>query len=162
MTERKPATVSFGDWVENQIRRAERDGAFAGLPGAGKPLELPDHQVDSMMAWVAKKLHDEAADPAAFLPPQILIAREVEQIPEHIGRYRTEAEVRAYLDDLNERIIAIWALPPSGPAMRTKLVKPEDIVASWRAWRESVAADSVRASVAVEPAPPRRRRFWRR
>ncbi|WNI16501.1 DnaJ family domain-containing protein [Actinacidiphila sp. ITFR-21] len=38
MTERKPPGVSFESWTDKQIREAEARGAFADLPGVGKPL----------------------------------------------------------------------------------------------------------------------------
>jgi hypothetical protein len=41
MTERKPPGMSFESWVDKQIREATERGEFDGLPGAGKPIDLP-------------------------------------------------------------------------------------------------------------------------
>ena len=38
MTRRKPPGLSYRSWVDEQIRDAERRGAFDNLPGKGKPL----------------------------------------------------------------------------------------------------------------------------
>ena len=40
MTERKPQSMSFKSWIDQQIADAEKRGVFDNLPGAGKPLEL--------------------------------------------------------------------------------------------------------------------------
>ena len=40
MTERKPQSMSFTSWIDQQIADAEKRGVFDNLPGAGKPLNL--------------------------------------------------------------------------------------------------------------------------
>src|SRR6476469_9056916 len=55
VTTRKPARMSFPDWVEQQIRAAEHEGAFDNLPGKGKPIPGLGAPRDDM-AWIANKL----------------------------------------------------------------------------------------------------------
>jgi hypothetical protein len=38
MTERKPAGITVGSWIDQQISEATERGAFDNLPGAGQPL----------------------------------------------------------------------------------------------------------------------------
>ena len=48
MTTRKPPGLPWEDYLTRQIREAEAEGAFANLPGAGKPIEGLDGPYDEM------------------------------------------------------------------------------------------------------------------
>ena len=61
MTQRKPPNVSVPDWVERQIRTAQAQGAFANLPGAGKPIPDLDRPQPEL-AWIAGYLRREDVD----------------------------------------------------------------------------------------------------
>jgi hypothetical protein len=154
MTERKPHSMSINDWVEGQIRRADAEGAFDNLPGAGRPLVGLDTEQDPL-TWVVNKLRREQVDLTSVLPPQLALAREAELVPERVRTMASEAAVRGYLDDLNARISHAHAWPPEGPPMRTKLVKVEPILEQWREYRASLAA-AVRPTVVGEPRQRRR------
>ena len=65
MTDRKPAGVGFGTWVERQIREAAERGEFDNLPGAGKPIADLDKPHDELW-WVKDKLRREQL---SYLPP---------------------------------------------------------------------------------------------
>ena len=148
--------MSINDWVEGQIRRADAEGAFEDLPGKGRPLAGLDRELDPM-TWVVEKLRAERFDLATVLPPQLALAREAELVPDKIRTMRTQAAVRAYLEDLNQRIRLAHARPAEGPPMRTKLIKLEPVLAQWRQYRASLTPP------APEPAPePPRRRLFRR
>lgn len=156
MTERKPARLSFPDWVEGQIRAAESSGAFDNLPGKGKPIPGLGRPRDDM-AWIAQKLRSENVDVAEVLPPALALAREVERLPDRVRPLRSERQVREVVDNLNARIRAALLAPQDGPPMRVGRVDADAVVAQWQAERPQ----PVRPLQA--PAPPAaRRRWWRR
>jgi hypothetical protein len=153
---RKPPTMTFPGWVEHQVRRAEAEGAFDDLPGAGRPIPDLDRQHDDL-AWLAGYLRREDVDVVEVLPPALQLAKEVERLQERLAGIASESRVRAVIADLNERIDAAYARPQVGPPLRVKKVRVDDAVEQWRAARP--------APVPVAPAPepaPRRRRWWRR
>jgi hypothetical protein len=162
MTTRKPPHLSFPDWVDHQIRTAEAEGAFDNLPGAGKPIPDIDRPQDDL-AWVAKYLRRENnGNVTEVLPPALALAKEVEVLPQSLAKERSEARVRAMIDDLNDRISRAHAQPQVGPPFRVKIVKVEDTVQQWRASRAAA-----QTPVAASPAPPAtiadpRRRWFRR
>lgn len=153
MTERKPPTVSFESWVERQVREARERGAFDDLPGAGKPLPRTS---DDALAWVRDKARREDLPVSAMLPPALAVAREAEDLPARLARERSEARVRALVEDLDARIDAARRGPQIGPPVRTARLDVEAVVAQWRA---------ARPVDPLPPAPPPAsapRRWWRR
>lgn len=160
MTSRKPSSMSVPDWIEHQIRSAQAEGAFENLPGAGKPipgLGRPQHELE----WLANYLRRENADAVSVLPPALAIAKEVELLPQRLVAERSEAKVRAIIDELNTRIDKAHAAPQVGPPFRVKRVPVEATVVQWRADRDEIeAAAAARATAAPpEPAASRRRGF---
>ena len=139
MTDRKPPTMSFPDWVEHQIRAAERAGAFENLPGAGKPIPDIDRPRDDM-DWVAGMLRRENVDVASVLPPALALAKEVEVLPERLAKHRSEAAVRHVVEDLNKRIRHAQLQPQVGPPFRVRTVNVDEAVRRWRADLDSPAA----------------------
>jgi hypothetical protein len=156
VTQRKPSSSSFPDWVEHQIRTAQADGSFDNLPGKGKPIpgiDEPQHE----LSWVANYLRREDADVAGLLPPALALAKEVEVLPERLARERSESRVRGIVEDLNERIRAAHRAPQAGPPMRVTMVNVDHAVAQWRAARPAVRTDPP----AAPPAPAKRSRLAR-
>jgi len=161
MTDRKPPTVSFPDFVEAQIREAERRGAFENLAGAGKPipgLDRPTGDLD----WIVGKLRRENVDIAAVLPPALALAKEVEVLRERLARERSEARVRELVDDLNRRIRNAQLRPQAGPPMRVRAVNLDRVVEQWREDRAAMTPAPAPAPAPPPPGPARRRRFLRR
>ncbi|MFB8117970.1 DUF1992 domain-containing protein [Streptomyces sp. NPDC055962] len=74
MTERKPAGVSFETWADRQIREAEEQGSFAGLPGAGKPISGLEKPYDAMW-WIKAKTEREGL---SALPPTLALRKAAE------------------------------------------------------------------------------------
>ncbi|MGH3758516.1 DUF1992 domain-containing protein [Actinophytocola sp.] len=132
MTERKPADMPVGDWVERQIRAAQERGAFDDLPGAGKPLPRRSGDV---MEWVAEKLRSENADTTALLPPSLALRKEIEDLPERLATVRSEQKVREIVADLNKRIRDEILIPRAGPPLLVRPVDVEDVLETWRASR---------------------------
>jgi len=176
MTERKPPQLGFTSWIDRQIADAERRGLFDDLPGAGKPLEIrpgaPDG--DYGQAWLRDYARREGVAAEEMLPAPLRLRKEVERLAETAGEFRTEAEVREAVSDLNRRIVE-WRRIPVGPPVHVRLVNADDLVARWRAAQAAAAprpappktpapGSRVREPASEQPRPPRRgwrQRFWR-
>jgi Domain of unknown function (DUF1992) len=159
MTKRKPPNMTFPGWVEQQIRVAEAQGAFADLPGRGQPipdLDRPSNELD----WLAGYLRRENVDVVEVLPPALALAKEVEGLGDRVARIPSEARVRQVVEELNTRIDRAYARPQVGPPLRVKKVKVDEVLETWRETRAALAPPP--APVATAPQPRRRRRWFRR
>ena len=154
MTPRKPPGVSFETWVDGQIRRAQEDGAFENLAGAGKPLPRR-HSEQSSYEWALEWARKENVDPIGMLPPGLALRREKQDLPGVLARLPSESAVRAVVEDLNARVDAYWRAPADGPQVPVGQVDVEEAVAKWRAERP-------RPPAPVAPAVVPRRRWWQR
>lgn len=128
MTERKPPGVSWESWFEEQIRRAQEEGAFDNLEGAGKPL--PDLQEGYDPDWWAKKL--VRREKVSVVPPALDLLRKVEMELERVWAARDEAEVRRRMHKLNAEIAKINATAAEGPPTRLAPLDVDAIVEDWR------------------------------
>jgi hypothetical protein len=124
------------DWleslVERRIREATERGDFDDLPGAGRPLDLRD--ADDPDWWIKRLARREQIDAATLLPPTLALRREVEGFPDSLADLTREDQVRAVLDDYNERVRADWRRPRAGPSLPlpAQEVDVEEVVAGWR------------------------------
>ncbi len=155
MTPRKPPGVSFATWVDSQIRRAQEEGAFEDLAGAGRPLPLRRTE-QSSYEWALEWARRENVDPIGMLPPGLALRREKQDLPGLLARLPSEPAVRAVVEDLNARIELYWRRPAEGPQVPIGQVDVEEAVARWRAERPPPPPPA--APVAV----PARRPWWRR
>jgi hypothetical protein len=156
MTDRKPTGVSFETWVEQQIRQAQERGAFADLPGEGRPLQIDPEQ--TAYDWALAKARREGVETAAMLPPGLRLRRERDELPERAARLDSEAAVRALAADYDARVQAFWRRPQESRwAPVPGLADVEALVEGWRRDRPPPALP------VPEPRPePPRRRWWRR
>jgi hypothetical protein len=153
--------------VEEQIRAAQARGAFDNLPGAGKPLNLGD--VNDPNWWVKGLMRRENIDASALVHPTIALRREADTFPESLVDLATEDQVRAVLEDFNERVTGEWRRPGVGPTLPVvaRQVAVEPMVVRWREMRDRLAAAATAppaAAVPLDGAPTsrKRRRMWRR
>ena len=171
--------MSFPSWIDQQIADAERRGVFDDLPGKGKPLNLKPTGGDYGDAWVRDYARREGVQPDEFLPTPLRLRREIEQLTEVVGEFRSEEEIREVAGEINRRIVE-WRRIPVGPPVHVRLVNADDLVARWRAaqkTRQAAAAaaggpaaggSAGRGAQASEsPRAPRagttgRPRWWRR
>ena len=137
--------MSFPTWIDQQIADAEQRGVFDDLPGKGKPLNLKPTGGDYGDAWVRDYARREGVQPDEFLPTPLRLRREIEQLTEVVGEFRSEAEIREVAGDINRRIVE-WRRIPVGPPIHVRLVNADDLVARWR------AAQSARLAAARPPA----------
>ncbi|SEO92864.1 DnaJ family domain-containing protein [Actinacidiphila rubida] len=128
MTERKPPGVSFETWADRQIREAEERGAFANLPGAGKPLPSANAPYDEMW-WIRGKMQREGL---SFLPPSLVLRKEAEDALAAVDAARSEDEVRRLLREVNAKIEEAIRVPPEGPPLNLVPYDVEEKVADWR------------------------------
>jgi hypothetical protein len=129
--------------VEGQIRDAQYRGDLTNLPGAGKPLRQETGPHDGNW-WAREYVKREGLSTDLFLPPGIVLKKEIGDLPQRLLAYRDEQHVRDHLDDLNRRIRA-EILVPSTQAVIHRQVDVEVLVEDWR---------SARAELDARPAPP--------
>lgn len=165
MTERKPQGMSFTSWIDQQIADAEKRGVFDNLPGAGKPIRIPQDE-DYGQAWVRDYARREGVPPEELLPTPLRLRKEIEQLTEAVQDLRSEQEVRDAVSDLNRQIVE-WRRISLGPPIFVPLVNVEKLVGTWRdgqsvkrpasspadAGRETLA-DVSRETTDIEPARP--------
>lgn len=107
------------------IRRAIEEGAFDGLPGAGKPIPGLDGIHEP--GWWARRFVDREHRRA--LGHQV--AAEVERALGAVWRLETEPEVRSAVARLNERLVTANVDLPDDD--RLELLEPGETLAVWRA-----------------------------
>lgn len=131
MAEARRPAESLESYVERQIREAQEEGEFDGLPGAGKPLPFVDKPHDPM-DWWRRKLERERL---SILPESLAIHREVEKVLEELPRLRSEAQVRERLEALNARIRKVNRTVSEGPPTKLAALDVEAAVLRWREGR---------------------------
>ncbi|WP_341854621.1 DUF1992 domain-containing protein [Brachybacterium sp. GPGPB12] len=93
--------------IESAIEAAARRGDFDDLPGAGKPLDLPDtHDPDW---WVNQRIASGDIDSEALLPVVVSLRKEYERRDETLAASPDEKAVREYARGLHRA-------RPRGPA----------------------------------------------
>jgi hypothetical protein len=137
MTERKPPGVPFESFVDKQIREAEERGAFAELPGVGKPLPSLNTPYDELW-WIKGKMQREGL---SMLPPTLILRKEAEDAVAAVAAARSERQVRRILSAVNEKIEAAIRRPPEGPPLNLKPFDIERAVADWRDAQPSAGQD---------------------
>ncbi len=153
MTQRKPPGMTFETWVEQQIRRAEEQGAFEGLSLAGKPLPRLDREKTSL-EWALEWAAREEADVTAMLPTGLALRKEREELPALIARQTSEVAVRALVAAHNARVDQYYRRPVEGVWVPVGMADVEELVARWREDRPALPA--------AAPPPVVRRRWWSR
>lgn len=136
MTDRKPPGVSWESWIDTLIRQARDRGEFDNLESHGKPLPDLDKPTDPER-WVKDKLRREGV---SYLPPTLQIRKDAEDAVKAMATAPTEADARAILDDINERIRRINRFASEGPPTTLAPFDAEAMMARWRAARSNDAA----------------------
>ena len=159
MTERKPADLSFASWIDQQIAEAEARGAFADLPGTGRPL--PNRgDGDAAQAWLRDYLKREGIPAEDALPAPLRLRKAAERLKAGIGEFRSESAARAAIADLNEQIVR-WRRFPDDPPIFVPLLDVDDLIARWHAARADRPTARAANPGPEYRAPRRSRRWWR-
>ena len=102
-------------WVDLQVQRAMERGEFDDLPGAGKPLDLPDkHDPD----WWVKQLI-EREQITGIAPAAIGLRKEDAELDALLDREATADGVRRVVEDFNARIVDARRQLTGRPARRS-------------------------------------------
>jgi hypothetical protein len=120
--------VRFESWVDKRIREATERGEFENLPGAGRPLRDLGRPYDDMW-WVKRKLRDERL---SYLPPSLALRKEVHDTLTAAMEAKTERDVRAMVERLNETIVDAIRTGLRGPPVMVRPVNVEGVVRDWR------------------------------
>ena len=145
-------------WVDLQVRRAIERGDFDDLPGAGKPLRLPDrHDPD----WWVKQLV-EREKITGIAPPAIGLRKEDQELDDVLDREPNEDGVRRVVEDFNRRVVDARRQLTGGPPVVTRTRDPEDEVLAWRARIAARRERNRQLAEAAAPPPQARRRWWRK
>ena len=135
--------------VERAIREAQERGEFDNLPGTGKPLRsLGDPERDDPDWWVKQLAEREHLDLSGALSPPLALRKEAATFPASLLDLRTEASVRAVLEDYNHRVKTDRLRPGVGSTFPiwAPLVDVDDLVEQWRTLREEQAAQRAAAA----------------
>lgn len=138
--------------VERQIREAQERGAFDNLPGAGRPLADLGGPHDENW-WLHQYLLREGINGVPFLPPALALRKEAEDLPGTVAGLTSEAQVRAVVGRLNDRILQALKKPVEGPSMTMMALDVDAVVLAWRSARAV-------PSPVPEPAAGSRSRTW--
>lgn len=128
MSERKPIQQGWNSWIDEQVERAQRDGAFDNLPGAGKPLKDLDRPYDEDW-WLREFLEREQL---SVTPEPIELRTRIDALRAEAAKMTDEREVRRRFVAMNSLIARLNAIP-SPDALAP--VAPADVDEEVRAWR---------------------------
>ena len=144
-------------WVELQVKQAQERGDFDDLPGFGKPIESLGTQHDPDW-WVKQLIEREQI--TGVLPPALQLRTDDAQLDDRLDRITTEREVRAELEDFNERVRKARIQPLGGPPMITQERDVDAEVERWEARRAARRAEQ-QAQLAHRETNTTARRRWR-
>jgi len=114
--------------ADMRIRKAIERGEFDNLPGAGEPLDLPDHHDPD---WWLKSLMKR--EKLVLLPPSIQLRKDDAALDEQLDGLANEGEVRREVEQFNERVIRARYQLPAGPPLITM---PRDVEATVTGWAD--------------------------
>ena len=130
-------------WVDLQVQEAMRRGEFDDLPGAGKPLDLPDkHDPDW---WVKQLIEREKI--TGIAPPAIGLRKEDAELDAVLDREATADGVRRVVTDFNARVVEARRQLTGGPPVVTPTRDVEAEVAAWQE-RRTARREAARAAAA--------------
>ncbi|MFG1882561.1 DUF1992 domain-containing protein [Micromonospora sp. NPDC049102] len=154
-------TEAWDAAVEAQIRGAVQRGEFDNLAGMGKPIPGRGMPYDESW-WIKSFLEREKLPSHLLLPTPLQLRRHIEQVPDEVRDLPTEQAVRAFVAQLNARIVA-WLRNPDGPRVAIRPVNADEVVHRWRAERtRPEASTTTEPGAAVAPARRARRSWWLR
>jgi hypothetical protein len=125
---KKPKGMSWQSWSDALYSRAQAEGAFENLPGAGKPIPGLEGNYDENW-WLRQKLKREDL---TIVPETTVFKRQLPEELERIGRMRYESQVREKLKELNAQIRELNTSAGSGPPLNLSEFDVEAAVAKWR------------------------------
>lgn len=141
--------------IETAIQQAIRRGEFDNLPGAGKPLSGLDKPRDPDW-WIKQKIEDEQL--TGLGPAALTLRVEDAKLEATLDAMTREADVRAALEDFNQRVIEAQRQLLGGPPVVTQT---RDVEAELRAWRDRRTRPAIPAPhESTDSTAPARRGWW--
>jgi hypothetical protein len=126
-------TTQYESPVDRQIREAQERGDFDDLPGLGKPLPGYGQGYDEDW-WIKDWIRRENI--TGVLPTSLRLRRESEDLMRAVAKKSTEASVRRFVTDLNDRIRQAQRGLVDGPPVVLRVFDVDEVV---RAWHERQA-----------------------
>lgn len=126
--DRRGPHESWESFADRRIREAEAEGAFANLPGLGRPIPGLDEPLDENW-WVRDKLKRENVN---AVPPVLEARLDVERTRERLRSITDERLVRRELEALAERVRRAHYSHVAGPADGIRPIDVETELARWR------------------------------
>jgi len=143
-------------YVDLEIQQAVARGEFDDLPGFGKPIQSLGTQHDPDW-WVKQLIEREQI--TGVLPPALQLRTDDAQLDDRLDRITTEREVRAELEDFNDRVRKARIQPLGGPPMITQERDVDAEVERWDARRSARRAEH-EAQLAHRETQAAARRRW--
>jgi len=120
----------YESWIDRQIRLAQERGEFDDLPGSGQPISGAGEHYDAEW-WIKDLIQREKL--SGLAPATLGLRKEVENIESRLAALKSEQAVRAYVADLNTRIVKANRGHLDGPPVALQLGDADAAVATWRA-----------------------------
>ena len=150
---RPPTQAERSAAAEIAVQQAMRRGEFENLPGAGKPLPgIGDGRPHDPDWWIRRKIEREqlrGIGPAAYT-----LRTEDAGLDERLDALHRRGDVRAALEDFNQRVIDARRQLLGGPPVVTS---PRDVDAEVAAWEDRRAARRTASEIPHAEAPRQRR-----
>ena len=97
--------TGFEKIVEERIRKAQQEGVFDDLPGAGKPLPREDVEIPEDIRLAYKVLKN-----ADFIPPELELRKEIRSMQELLSGMPETGEKYKTLKKLNLLVMKLNAM----------------------------------------------------
>jgi hypothetical protein len=143
--------------ADELIAEAQARGDFDDLPGAGRPLRMPDPTVRDEYWWIRQFAERENVPGSEFLPEPLKLRKELETLRHRVVMMSKETAVRAEAEALNARIRAEIRTPTSSIPVARSPVDVDEVVRRWVADREVRRSRSALAAAPPVPTVPGRR-----
>lgn len=92
----------FEKIVEERIQKAQKDGVFKNLPGAGKPIQFEDANIPEDLRIAYKILKN-----ANFLPPEIELRKQIQKTEDMLSGMKDTQERYKTIKKLNYMIFKL-------------------------------------------------------
>ncbi len=92
----------FEKIVEERIIKAQKDGVFKNLPGAGKPIQFEDANIPEDLRIAYKILKN-----ANFLPPEIELRKQIQKTEDMLSGMKDTQERYKTIKKLNYMIFKL-------------------------------------------------------
>ena len=115
---------SYLTMVEQRIKKAQQEGEFERLPGAGRPLQLEDDSgvpEDLRLAYKILKNAD-------CLPPELAEKKEIRQMEDMLARIPEEEEKYRLIKKINYKIMKLNIVRKRSPLLEEKQIYYRKVV----------------------------------